>query len=257
MILPMIRQHRGQLTVYIILGIIILATIGVLYSNRKPVVQTQDTEPTIVEARTRITRIVSDCLQQGFEESMQNIGLVGNPDSREVILFNDSSVAVLYNGNRLNLPSLNEYASHIGGGSIHPFKQCIADIPSIPNDMTIDYSGLAFLVYFDETATSMQAKIPVTVLAGRGEIKLLDFKASAPVAFLKLHSIVTNYLLKAASDPYLIPFDPLLFQDVSSAWYPLDSSSILIQLKDPDSSINGKPWPFQFAMKYTDGGERA
>ncbi|MEK6874849.1 MAG: hypothetical protein AABX52_03825 [Nanoarchaeota archaeon] len=242
--------YKGQLTLFILLGIFIIMIFVVVQT----LMHNQLNQPRFTgqedAAKTVVSDFVQDCLNHALEDSLYSIGQVGSTELEPFILFEDSSVGVLFNGTTNLLPSLSAYGTEIAQGAIIPFTKCISDQEPLPFTIDIDTEHLDFLVSFENTITHLEAHIPITIIVGSSITTLSTFSTTAPVSFAETHALVSTYLTRISSDPYLIPIDLLLFGDVNAAIYPLDETSILIQLIDPGSTVGGNAWSFQFGIQF-------
>lgn len=240
------NARKGQITLFILVGIVLITVFVVMYNQRSR----EHYSPEADEAKSIVSGFVRDCLTQALEDSLDSIGQVGAIDLEPFILFEDSSVGVLFDGTTNLLPSLSAYGTEISQGAVLPFKACISDQGMLPYDVNIDDENLDFSVSFDDTTTRLEAIVPITITIGSSITKLSTFSTTAPVAFEKTYTLVSSYLSRLSRDPYLIPIDPLLFGDVKAAIYSLDETSLLIRIIDPESTVNGKAWSFQFDVQF-------
>lgn len=223
---------KGQLTVYIILGIIIISVFAVFWLQPQNVVLTP---PTTVS--DEVQKYLDACFQRSAAASLLTIEQEGSGDRRMGrIPHEDYDVAVLVQGDQNLMPSIESLENDIAEELISSYSECN---PSwvFPYGIKQDFDSAKASV----TLTGSQARFILSVASSMkiGDREITSFgqhTTSIPTNLVAMHQAASALAEAIISTPDLMPLNELDMPSFEAYVYPTDDKRIVIRIIDNDPS---------------------
>jgi hypothetical protein len=192
--MSLLNNKRGQVTIFIIIGILIVVIAGVLlYVNRDNVIDTRITGAQVEPVRTYI----EDCIEEKLESDMavirENAGYVG--DSPFVVPIgnpvNPRLIPALMVGGENKLPLLGNIEDQIASNiKDHLRNNC--DLNPFRGSYIIneDLSSLNSFVSINDNEVLVTVKYPIIIGKGDQELLLDTFFVALPDDFGLIYEVI-------------------------------------------------------------------
>ena len=243
------REKRGQITLFIIIGILLVALVGVFLFLRSEKIKIQ--EPEIVPTEfTPVKEYTEKCLEQTLQRAVSLLGQQGGylyfPES---IQYDPSSYISTSPNSLLKVP----YWYHKGQGRVptvemmqddisryinENLKNCIRNFPELSNNFEIKEIGnITTKTTIGMEEVIITTKYPLEVkLKSTGDItKIATFTSSVDTKLRKMHQLAKEIMLSENQAMFLetltvdmmalgpeIPFSDVVFQCGQLTWYKPD-----------------------------------
>ncbi len=168
------RQKKAQLTIFILLGIILLIISGLLYFS-------EETKSLKHEKAIEEEAYMQLCLSQKADHIFRELTKTG-ASFRHDILF----TAYL---NSSSLPGLAEIKAAIRNRTLKAIRQCINS-----SGYNISYAKPEIKIWLLENSTSIAIKNAFTIKKGRLRKKIKQLEIKKPLRLLEMHRVAREIL---------------------------------------------------------------
>ena len=247
------QSQRGQVTIYIIIAVVIVAFLAVVMTTRRP--HSIETAPLAHEDYLAPARaIAQDCLDSSLQGVMFDLGDGGRIDYQHPVELYDGLVEAMSIDGTPHLPSMNQLASEASHLLDYEAEECIlqrletedADRIRFP----IKLGNVKTHISFAPTATLATATIPLTVTVKGQSLSTEAFSSNALVRFPTIYSSAQALVLAAQDDPARVNAELLLSLPVHVSLKTLSPTSYAYELHDPRSLLDGKPYLYRFVVAF-------
>ena len=242
-------KSKGQVTVFIIIGVILVLLVALFLMFKPKVTQVQEVINVPLELQPVYSH-VDDCLKQNSLLGLQLLGAQGG-----VIFVNGSELSTYY-GNI-------SYGYYEG-------KDVLKSIPFMENEVSqflslalpncVDFSlfnnfnistddiSVETNIISNEVIITVEYPIHASTLNYEGNID--RFIYYAPVRLGHIHDVAKNIVNNTRNDPDNIDLSYLTgFKDVNISFIPVSDSGLVYTITDDSSAINGLSYLFMFANR--------
>lgn len=251
-------MKKGQITIFVILGIVVVVALGVLLSYRESLFGTRISElkgtaalgPELKEAGS----IVEDCIKGVAEEGIQSLGVHGGyVDNTGMAIFEYGAIdtTYLFDGKESSLPTKEEMASGLSAYVKQNSKNCLNGLdgfevtPAPIKDVSTE-------IYKENVEISVEW--PISLKKGTSESKLDGFVIDLPVRLGTLYSEISGFMAVQAEKPDEICLSCLIDSSERNEFSVEVNNFIttyVFVIKDKKSSLDSKePYRFIFANGY-------
>ncbi|MEA3378255.1 MAG: hypothetical protein U9Q69_01310 [Nanoarchaeota archaeon] len=250
-------MKRGQVTLFIILGIVIVAVIGlgVFFkgSLEKKTVLEQYAEKAVVAPEVQeIYDHIYDCIYLVAKDGMAMVGMQGGylapPEGAIEIEEDNIAIALGYDEGKDVMPSLETIASEMALYVEGNAPACVdlgrfADFEFEETFPEADVNIIDGLVRFE-------VDYPIVATKAGNTYKLdSPYKFSYPLRLKKIHEISKKIIAKEIEDPTTIDTG-LLDLGISIDVLSQDNKNIVYLITDQESSIDDLPYIFLFGNRF-------
>lgn len=188
-------MKRGQVTIFIIVGIVILAA-GIIFLSLRPVID----EPEVKDTSS-LKNYVQVCLEKSSDKAIVEVARRGG----SLIKQKEANFAVTYWSlvNKPSIPTLDHSAAAISQETIKELNNCVKDFePFLESGMKIESLGDPHI-----TSTIRDEDIfvtlayPINFRIGNEVISLESFQASIPSDYGKLYGIGKEFIVDNLETP--------------------------------------------------------
>jgi len=246
-------EKRGQTTLFIILGIVIVAVLVSVFVFREDISKSvaERKEQTIVSQEPGISELqeaVDRCVEKTVKDAVYHVALQGGyfviPDGYETM--SGITVAYAYKNGRAMLPSLDKMGDEMALYTAIFMDSCMpSGFPGLELKTGIPKTS----VEFNDDTTVFDLEYSVAAKAGETEYKLRkDYKVALPVRVKKVHQVAQDVvdMLKRKKE---IDAESLVGKGVDIELQPLEDSNAMWTITDSGSELYGDPLHFVFITK--------
>ncbi len=204
-------MKRGQVTVFIIVGIIILAVTGIIFflvgNTTTEEIQSQNDFPEqLTSLQTFVEECVHDAVIEGIYLTLANGGYVQVPTNSEILEFIEDdelfTVPYYFDSTRQNAPSLEEIEEQTSQASISPFTSCINEFePFTDIGDSIQAQEPIIDITFAQGETLVLLEYALEVSTESATTDLSYFRTIIPLDFSSKYETVVDFLAKQEQDP--------------------------------------------------------
>ena len=247
-------EKRGQITIFVILGIVIVAVIVLLFAFRKDIIPTSS-QTGINSEMKAAKQIITDCLEKSSQAPVEKIGMQGgylSPAPYTFRLWNDTQISYLcFNQAEKNtctnrLLTVRKMEEQLSAAIEEGLKACV--------DLT-DIKGVDIIAQkdFDVTTRVLPYQVlvdldyPITVKS-----KVSDAKATEK-KFSYIMDAPLGDLYNVAQDILDLETDIGMFDQLTYMLVKLGKYTIYVVKPYPDKiyvlKLRENPYRFQFAVQ--------
>jgi hypothetical protein len=260
---------KGQVTVFIILGIVILAffVTGFFlkdYLAAQRLQQVQEDATLINSKASAVKLFVGSCIGQVGENAILTVGYRGGKEKLQAPYFEEElfdSNYLYYLGND-NSQSRDETEKSLEDLMNEHLLDCVPDDfksnvnTEIVNPnflfegLALDVGEISTTVRINDESTIFTVDWPLKLRMKDMEREITDFEpARFPVRLGKITNFVEEFVGKLVDNPYLIDAFYLVDQNFTIDYGFLNNDTYIIKVTDKESLVNHQPLQYLFAAK--------
>lgn len=246
-------SKRGQITVFIIIGIIVITILGLfIYTQSyslKNLFQKETAESKLLSNEANIIQSqINECLRDRLQESVLLMGLGGGYInlSEDTLELNQSRISYLYNKGEVTLPAIKEIEKQLGLYITLTLSDCIND--SEYKELTLTKGEIKPIININKKDISASVDYPITISKGTVTKTITEkYSGRIPIKFGEIHSavynILKNYNPEQTDLEYLTSFNYI----INVIAYSEDTHVYMI--RDNSFKVNETPFTFIFAVR--------
>jgi len=233
-------KKRGQITIFIIVGLILVFSMFIiLYVNKNKiknldVLQSSDIKP--------IEYYVDLCVKSSASDSLYLIGIQGGYTSQPQFYFQSAyaKIAYWYYEGQDIYPTISIMEQELSSYVNRALPECIESL-NVFRDMgfEFEFGEIDTKTKINENNVEFNIDYPITIKKGDSETEIKEFSRNFPVRLGHMHSIAKEIVEKEIEDPDWIDMTYLVGQDVNFQIYPYDENIIIYSLLDNRSEVEG------------------
>ena len=240
-------NQKGQVTLYVMVGIVILVIVGLLVFFKGSLLNIITPREDVIK-NVEVQQVVSlakECMTSSFEDSLILVGKLGGtivPQSNSY-LYRNIPLKINYNLGESKVSSLDvisqEIEEYVKKESADCLKESKQNVELSVNNVVIDFNQ-------DTTDTVINYQVKGSV----GEI-VFDHKdevgISLPVRFSYLHNAVLEIVTATIEDPANIDVDLVLSYGLNVTIENPEETVLIYILRDNQSLVRGGGYEYVFA----------
>lgn len=241
---------RGQITVFIIVGIVILVILALFLFIRgeKEIEMPEEIDTTSVK------NFVSSCLAITGKEAAVYTGKLGGyyvvPEP--YVVYENSLVPVYCDEGVNKTPAKERIEQEISAYVDNNLIACINDFSNFPG-MKIEAGDISTKTTITQNGLLFELTYPLLI----NEKQSLDlFTKEVPIELGKIYSVVNEQIKDQVSAPESVCVECMvdygLQNNLEFDLIDYGGNNIIIILKDMETEINGEPYKFIYAVKLTE-----
>ncbi|MBR9683053.1 hypothetical protein GOV03_00760 [Candidatus Woesearchaeota archaeon] len=255
-------KKRGQITVFIIIGIVVLAVVsGIVYVSKYSIKEELSEETGELLTINPIKLFIETCLEESVIEGIYLVSAQGGYyDLVDVDLFDfeetNLELPYYFYGQKSALPSLNFIEKETSKATKVFLENCIGGFEVFKKEgYQIEAGEEVVTIEFKEQNILGELRWPLTIIKGDTETQVDHFWSKIDLAFPEKYNIIKEYLGGQEENPdYFLAGDmSWLSFDNGFAWvfdqYQDDGSDVVVDLKF-DEELKKEPLLFSFALNY-------
>ncbi|MBI2548213.1 Ig-like domain-containing protein [Candidatus Woesearchaeota archaeon] len=249
------HDKKGQVTLFIILGFLLLSSLaffliirGLNSEKQKEVLPVQAELSTATDA---VNQYVLSCLKTIGEEGLTRLGIQGGYLSLNLNYLSTPTynTTYLYYNGEVRMPELSVIEAELAQYIDSNLEIC-TNFSILPEVQVTAANQSKTRVTISTKEVSLVTQWDLSVTKGQNVQDRDRFTLALPVEFYDIFTTVSAILNATAQHPSLIDNYLLLQQNVSFIDYLLyDNDTVIYLLREDNARIKGKPYYFLFAAK--------
>jgi hypothetical protein len=244
-------KKRGQVTIFIIVAVLLVAIVAVVFIFRENLGLTENTN----EQSAPVVNFVQGCVDETFNESIYHVAKNGGYSgysylSREST---ESGIKYYFFRNSNYMPSKALVEDQIEEYFERKFFLCINQFSNF-KDYSVKEGILETSVSIEEDEVVLEAEYPLTITKENSVSRIRDFESEIPSRLSVVYDSV-NYFIKEHNTRESLCLGCLSFAVENDIYVDMESSydgTVVFVFKDNSSELklNDKPLEWVFANKY-------
>lgn len=245
---------RGQITIFIIIGLVIIIILGIVLYIRTS--SNQSTNQDAVLDTSSVNNLLTSCAKMTAQDAVIYVGLRGGD------IFSEKYATFL----AINVPYY-----YYEGVDLSPSDQVITDSLKFYMDSALKTCTNGFQSFKDQGYTIEEGEVnstvtiadedvifdinyPITVVKGETRDVISGSSASVKVNLFKMAKAARDYVVAQKDEPNAFRLKHLM--DIASAAdlkfevFDREEGKVVISLVDESIKIKDNPYVFTFAIKY-------
>ncbi|MFH1325830.1 MAG: hypothetical protein ABIH49_03640 [archaeon] len=238
-------SKRGQLTIFIIIGIVVIASAAVFFSVRNQIgldFLGSETQP--------VSSFVQECVEKAGVEGIYSIGYGGGylnvpePSFYEIIPY-------YYLDGKNYMPEKEKIAEEISGYVDESVLKCTGNFSDF-GDFQIEKGEISTSTRIDDNSVFLDVNFPLSVSKENNTNILKNFKAEIPVRLGVVYDSIAEVMDKQTEQGICLSCITNVDKrnDIYTDIYDFENRTKIIVFRDENSKINGEAFEFVFANKY-------
>jgi len=244
---PNKTRKKAQISIFIILGIIILMVFGLLFYLAYLQIESDETKEDSIDVKN----FINNCLSSSVEKEIQLLAMKGgyyNP--AEKVDIENAEITVLKKSNSNLCPNIKQIEDQLEANIKPRFLECMIESKEIFKGKDIDYGQPIFNVaaYPSNIFISMTFPVKISAKGYFKEEKDFNYDQKGmrlPYIILIINESITQMI---EEENY---FNEALFNNtnlnINITKY---ETGVLFEISDHTSRINGEPLEFVYAVEY-------
>ncbi|MBM3199714.1 hypothetical protein FJZ53_02165 [Candidatus Woesearchaeota archaeon] len=251
----MVRK-KGQITLFVIFGALILALIlaGVYYKSEISKLANENilNRRVALPAQTaKVQSHIQECVDDMSLRLLYQLGSQGGllrVSEDKGVSNEDLSIAYGYYSGKNVLPSLEDFKKEFSGFMNAFLPQCL--YTGVFEKVSITPSTPVTNLELFDTKVRVVVKYPVQAQEGESVYKLDEpYNVEYPLRIKFLHGLSEDIVKKTASDPKSVDVSYLLGLDVKADVFPYDAKTFVYSLEDDKSVVQNNTYRYNFAVR--------
>ncbi|MFO8016723.1 MAG: hypothetical protein R6U32_06465 [Candidatus Woesearchaeota archaeon] len=247
---------RGQVTIFIIIGIVILVLISLIFFLRGESAEELEEEAERAQELdvSSVRLFTKGCMDQTLEDAFYILGYHGGYIYLPVtnLGLGDYNTSYGYYEGESRLASLDQMKQEIRRYFMFNMGQCTNDFQSFPQ-YEINESVGTINISFAEDKTLFDISYPLAIREGDSLTEISDFHIEMDVRLRLIHDIAEKFVNSSLKEgPHLVNLDyirSLKDDGIDVRTISKPDNNIVYIIKDPDSRVKEEAYVFTFASK--------
>jgi hypothetical protein len=242
-------KKRGQVTLFIIIAILIVAGIFLFFYVKN---KTSSLTPTIPKDIQPVYNFVQDCLKETAENSLIRIGEQGG----YFLIFDEPSIEgripYYLQGTQDSIPTQQEIEQNLAGFVKEELGFCILNFKDFKQDYTTNYELKKSEVVILNNQVRFSLDYPLTITKEETAYQLKDFSVDIPIRVNKSIKVSQEIIAEQKLHPESICLSCLYDLGENYKVYidMLDyGNSTIFTIIDGNSKINNQSYEWSFAVR--------
>lgn len=237
---------RGQLTIFIIIAVILIASILIFFSLRGDLVQNVFNSPI-----DEVSLFVQDCIEKEGINVIYTIGVNGGyffPTNFSI----DLGIPYYYSDGENLMPSKKEVESEISFYLGEILFLCTNNFEDFPN-FDISQREIKVDTEIRDEKVVLNVNYPIRLIKGEDVSLIEDFEAEIPVRLGIVYDSVSEFMQEQIGHESIClscMLDISLRNDLYVDMFDYDEETTVFFFRDENSKLNDKPFTWVFANKY-------
>jgi len=231
-------KKRGQITVFIIFGLIFLIFFLIILFTKSyriekiGVVSSSEINP--------IKNYMDLCTKSSASDALYLLGVQGGYTAPPKLYFQSAyaKIAYWYYEGEDTSPTIEEMEQELSSYVNRALPECIESL-DVFSDMgfEFEFGEINTKAKINENNVEFNIDYPITITKGESKAEISEFYKMIPVRLGYIHSIIKNIVEKEVEDPDWIDMTYLVNQDLNFKIYPYDENTLIYSVLDNQSII--------------------
>lgn len=248
---------RGQITIFLIVGILILASFAAVYSiisysQKEKAPATTETLGTMA-LKSALSSFIERCIRDVGAPGIYLLGVQGGyiyPDELDALLITESGFIGYNYLDGATLMSKEDMEEQLNQYLQTELPVCFNNFSMFSPTAEVTFTEITAKSEIQESQVLITADMDLTAKKGKEVIEINSLLGSIPVRLGKILTQRDN-LISSNKAPSINMNPPVANQDFFISVFPFDSDTIIYSISDDKSVVKSAPFVFMFAWKDT------
>jgi len=240
---------RGQITIFIIISILIVAVVVLFFSLRGTLQKEKPVSPETAE----IQNFVQGCLDESLESVVFKVGENGGYYFPPKVSTPVLEVPYYIKDNNNLMPKKEDIEKEISKYVSRELVLCLGDFALLP-EYQITKGQIITETKIEPERVLVEMNYPLTIIKGDAKSKIEDFNSEVPVRLGIVYDAVGEFIEKNLETPGGFCVDCLLEvlmeKGLHSNIFWEDEKTAIFIVRDFNSAVNEKEFILNFAGRY-------
>ena len=253
-------QKRGKVSIFLILGILILliiASIGAIlhFTSLNKIEEEQQSTGSILYLRDQIQTYVETCLNTAAQEGLLFIGQHGGYYEPPKNIDYQTLLPIYYYQGKLEYPNQEVILDELRIYIINELPFCLQNFyPFTTKGVKISSDQISITSTLNPTLLNLEMSMPLTIEQNVAALSLSTFTTAIPIRLQDIQTRTSKFLQEETQTPsFCFSCLTQAFEDsnYNVASYPQDQDQLIIVIRDDEYLLKGKPFEYSFLMDYS------
>ncbi|MCW8966042.1 MAG: hypothetical protein OQK82_05060, partial [Candidatus Pacearchaeota archaeon] len=240
-IMFMYKNKKGQLTIFIIVGIVIVVSIVLYFVLRSGVGQGYSISQT-----EDIKTFIDACVDETSVDVIERIGLGGGYYYAQDDSIDGVTIYYSYYDDKFGVPLREEIEREISDAVTENLFFCLGNFNDFEN-VELDVGELEVLTTITDESIDLDISYPIRVMSGDNVDVLRDFETRV---YVRLGVIYDSLVGIVEDNKEGICLTCILDNDLKLNVTNLEENTFMFSILDEQSELNDKSYEWDFAMEY-------
>ena len=250
-------KKKGQITVFIILGLIFLIFFLIILLTKSYRVEKIGTLS--LGDINPIKNYVDLCAKSTTSDALYLLGVQGGYTTPPEFYFQSAyaKIAYWYYKGEDTSPTIEEMEQELSSYVNIALPECIENLDAF-RDMgfEFEFGEINTKTKINENNVEFNIDYPITIIKGESKSEISEFYKIIPARLGHMHSIAKEIVRKEIEDPDWIDMTYLVNQDLNFKIYPYDEDTLIYSVLDNQSIVElNTPLTFLFANGFNESEE--
>jgi len=241
---------RSQVTLFVILGILLLAVTAFivikLSNNTPPEVILPDEDQVKIQP---FIDYADECVKKTTEDALILLGDQGLLYPDVYLASKNTKIAYFYFKGKEYFPKIEDIEKDISKYVNENVAACINLYLRAGHVLNPKASSPKTSTFIEDNNVKVTVIYPVELYAEGLKVELKEFESDVDLNFLEIWDISRELFLNIIVDPEWIDLEFIKIQPVDISIIKIDKSTLVYELEDKQG-LENKPYKFRFAVKY-------
>ena len=242
---------KSQITVFIIIGIIVIVLIGMLsyFALNKNKRDIREERPDLIDTAP-VKSFVDSCIKNTAKDALLILGKQGRiyPD-----VYLESKTKKIsyyyYKGDGFFQTKISSVEEDVSRYVKENIGQCL-DFDSLPYDISENKKSIRVHSRFDSDKMALELEYPLEIIVGNSVAKLSDFSAEVDIRFIPIYELSKEIYIKTKQEPQWLDMEFLFRQDYKIRLLRISEDTLIYEITDDNYGLENEAYLFRFAVKY-------
>jgi len=252
-------QKRGQITIFIIVGIIVLAIfLGMIFINQLLIKEKIIVEEEVVLEPIKIAPVklfIEECLEQTSRDAILIVSSQGGyyQTPEPFYSFAYLNIPYYFDLGYKNIPSKNLIEQQISQYTNEFIHLCLRNLPEMFKEYQLSYGILGVETSIGEESVIVNLNMPTTIFIGNKITTISNFQVNIRSELNQALGLTESIIEKQEENPNYVRMSYLSKLSLENDLFielVHEDNTVFYKLRFPDSKFNDDWYVFIFAIKY-------
>ena len=243
------RNKRGQLTIFIIIAILVVASVTLFFVLRGTI---QIPGKSLNHETTEIQNFVQECLDDSLEEVVFRIGEGGGYYFPPKVSTPLLEVPYYIKNNKNLMPTKEKIENEISKYVSRELIFCLGDFSLFP-EYEITKGEITAKTIIEPERVVVDVNYPLTIIKGETKSKIEDFSSEVPIRLGIVYDAIAEFVnedITTEGECVSCLLKVLSENNLYSNSFDYDNKTNIFIIRDYDSKVNKKEFVYVFANEY-------
>ena len=244
-------KKRGQITVFIIFGLIFLLFFLIILFTKS--YRIEKIGAISSDELNPIKYYVDLCAKSSASDALYILGVQGGYTTQPQLYFQSAyaKIAYWYYQGQDTSPTISTMEQELSAYVNKALPECIENLDAFRGmGFEFEFGEINTKTKINENNVEFNIDYPITIKKGDSKTEIKEFSRNFPVRLGHIHSIAKEIVKKEVEDPDWVDMTYLVNQDLNFKIYPYDENTLIYSILDNQSVIE---YDTQFMFLFANG----